>query len=265
MKYDSVLARSELFLITGVIAAHASAQGQPFRQRDIKFLVELFSNWVVSSSREAALPVQNTQIARFIEYLQSEGYARRISRRGRPTYRLTRVGLIDLLARIVQKEYFNTREQFFFLYYFVKNYRPRLEILVESEGKLFPTALRIELEGLLDTRALLQRERSAAIAELERQKRRIRDARNSSKHLEAGLKQGLEFEQVVSEIERLFPYELNSQKPLSELIAGIPKDQQRWELGPGNNMRAEQIWEPLKALMSTYISQIEHLLAQEKL
>ena len=263
MRYDSTISKSEVFFVTGAIAAHASAQGEPVRQRDVKFMIELFSNWVVSTSRETALPLQNTQVSRFIDFLLSEGLARRVAKRGRPTYRLTRVGLIELLSRVVHRDYFDNRPHFFFLYYFVKNYRPRLEQLVESEGKLFPLALKVELEELLDTNALLLRELQSARAELERQKGRIKESILSANFLQAELNNGKPFKKIVKEIEKQYPYELNSQKPLSELIAGIPDDQQCWELGEGSLMRIKEIWEPMEFLLKAYVAQLEKLYQEE--
>ena len=115
MKQDSLVERSEIFFATATVGAHANASKSGFRQRDVKFLIELFSNWVESSLGTFSIPVQNTQVSRYLSGLADEGYARRISRKGRPTYRLTRIGLIELISRIVERNYISQKEEFFFL------------------------------------------------------------------------------------------------------------------------------------------------------
>jgi hypothetical protein len=54
---------------------------------------------------------------------------------------------------------------------------------------------------------------------------------------------------VIREVEKKYPYELNSMKPLHDLIASIAPDQRRWELETGGCVRATMLWEPQRALL----------------
>ena len=56
--------------------------------------------------------------------------------------------------------------------------------------------------------------------------------------------------------EKKYPYELNSQRPLSELMANIPEMQGRWELTRGGKARAEILWQPVLELWRLYLKQI---------
>jgi hypothetical protein len=242
MAHDSRFDRYELFAATAVLAAHASNPQSGFRHRDVRFLIELFSNWVESALRGSALAVQNTQVARYVSMLAAEGFARRVSRKGYPVFRLTRLGLIELVSRIVGRNYLDHREHFFFLCYFVKNYRPRLE-----------------LDILMDVSALVARETDAAKQELAKLDERIHDALSTSAYVEDALRKGKAMEEVVREVEKLYPYELNSQKPLSQLIFEIPPDMRGWELQRGNKLRVHEVFRPTRALLAGYISQLEAL------
>jgi hypothetical protein len=64
-------------------------------------------------------------------------------------------------------------------------------------------------------------------------------------------------------VEARYPYELNSTKPLQELIASIAPDQRRWELEDGNVIRAKTIWEPQRALLRELLRQLKTLVAAE--
>jgi hypothetical protein len=251
-----------LIAYAAVVGAHAqSAQG--FRQRDLRFLIELFTNWTNSPLSIKPLTLHNTQIARTLEHLVAEGYARKITQRGpkasQPRYRLTRIGLLELLSRMAQEGERAPSAQFFFLYYFLTNYGPRLTDLVKQEGAQFPYALAVELEELLNGKKLLQRKCAALQQDLKRIDARIRDAYDTSALVKRRISQRSSLSTITQEIEESYPYELNSQKPLSELVHEIPEQFRLWELETGTKLRAQQLWEREKILIKGFIAQIEVL------
>ena len=259
MSQDSRFDRYEIFVASAVVAAHASADREGFRHKDVKFLIELFSNWLEVSLPDSVLEVQNTQVARYMHELGEEGFSRRLSRKGYPRYLLTRIGLIELLSRIINRTYFHAPEQFFFLVYFVKNYRERLTEMVRSEGRQFPIALKIEIEELLNVKALVQREVDAVEKEIRKLDERMRDAKSTSSLVTKLLKAGEPFGEVVAEAERLYPYDLNTMKPLTQLIAEIPKELRQWELEYGNMCRVRELWEPSKGMLQAYLRELKKL------
>jgi hypothetical protein len=256
---EALLVRFEVFVSTAVVAAHASAKGEGFRQRDVRFFIELFSNWVERGLPDKALSVQNTQVQRYLDLLVREGYARKISRAKRPVYRLTRTGLLELVSRSLDPKLLWTKEQFFFLHYYIKNYKPLLEALIKAEGKQFPYALRVELDTLFDSKALLKKELKRAKQELAELEVRIKDGLATGELVDALTKQGLDVDEIVKQVEAAYPYELNSQKPLTELIGGIPEGMRLWELRVGNVNRVRQIWQPISFGLRCYINELEKL------
>ena len=258
MKYNSLIRRQELFVAAAIIAAHATDHGSGFRQRDARFLIDLFLNWVETSSKDPRVRVQNTQIQRYITLLAQEGYARKISRGKTPLFRLTRTGLIELLNRITGQRPLEP-EHFFFLYYFLKCYGPRITELIAKEGSQFPPALRIEVEALLDVKALVHRELLSAERELRRLELRATDALKTVELIRGRKKRTLSLEDAIREAERQYPYELNSQKPLHELMSQIPEQFREWELTEGNIRRTEDIWRPMRSLQLHYLEQLKRL------
>ena len=259
---DSFLDRFELFAATATVGAHANSLNKGFRQRDVKFLVELFSNWVETSIGDLVLEVQNTQISRYLEELVEAGYAKKRKNGRVPEYTLTRGGLIELISRAVSREFFEGREQFFFLYYFIRNYRERIHEQVRIEGKKFPIALQLELEELTDHNALLQKQIAWVKKELVKLDARIDEQEPIAQDIQAALKRGEDYQSAVQEIEDRYPYALNSQKPFAELLAELPRELSNWELVKGTVIRRDQIWLPTKRLLLAYLEELEGLVEE---
>ena len=259
MRNNSIIEENEVYIASGVIAAHAYATEQGFRQRDAKFMVELFSNWMEQGFLGHSVAINNVQISRYLTHLDAEGFARKKTYQKRPHYRLTRSGLIELLSRITGRAYFYAKEQFYFLHYFLSNYREHIESIIEREGKMFPPTLKIEVQGLLNTEQLIEQEINFVTEELQKLDIRISDALHTTS-LVCQLKQNkTEPVTIVKAIEKTHPYELNSQKPLSELLSDMSQEQQIWELEVGTQKRVQQMWLPLKRSMLLYLQELEKL------
>ena len=183
----------------------------------------------------------------------------RVTRKGPPKYRLTRPGLIALLEKITNAPPAARKEDFLFFFYFIKTYRPRIMALIEAEGRQFPHALRVEIEEFLDAANLLDAEIRRVASEIEKLKVRIRDAKTTSKRIRELKQQELTTEQIVQQIEQLYPYELNSQKPLSELLADIPEESRLWELDGGNIQRIDVLWGPCLEILIGYGKVLNYL------
>ncbi|RIL07851.1 MAG: hypothetical protein DCC75_09705 [Proteobacteria bacterium] len=216
-------------------------------------------NWSAGVIFGTELQFQNVQIARYLEHLESEGFARRVTRGSKPSYRLTRPGLLELISRIVQRDYLGSPGDFLFAYFFVSTYKPRIFTLVRSEGREFPPALKVELEALLDENRMLQRHLAEIKQELLKLEARISDALATSELTKALIGRGLAQAEIIREIEKKFPYELNSQKPLSELLQDIPENQRLWELEEGTLSRVRSLWRPKYNLLNVYLQQLEGL------
>lgn len=258
MSYDCLFQRHELFVASATLAAHANAV-DGFRQRDVRFLIDLFADWVAQGVQRSPVSFQNTQVLRYLNSLVDEGFARKQRKGAHPLYRLTRVGLLEILSRMVEQPQLARGAHFFFLFYFIKSYGPRIDAMVQEEGRQFPYTLRVELDRLLDPRELLNRELKYANQELDKLRHRIDFSDRQRELVGALLKAGQPFEKVLKEAERKFPYNLNSQKPLSELIGGLRSDLQSWELDQGNKNRIVHMWLPEKVLLEGYIRSLESL------
>ncbi len=252
MRTGTLLQRYELYAAAAAIAAHASRPESGFRQRDVSFLIQLFSNWLEQTPGTSRLKLNNTQVFRYLDELAKEGFAK-VSRRGKqPEYQLTRAGLLELVTRIVNRREENLPDQFFFVCYFIQSYKPKIVEIVERQGKLFPPALRLELETLLDVKALREHELKRVDLQIAKLEGRLADCKQSAQLARRLGAEGRSEREIVAKIQEKHPYELNSQKPLSELFAFIPPDYVRWELETGYLYRANVLWQPSLQLLKSY-------------
>lgn len=256
---DARLKRYETFTSAAAIAAHANAPAEGFRQRDLRFLIELFANWSETSFFGGELRLQNTQLSRYLTDLEQEGLAKRTVKAGHPRYRLTRIGLIELLSRLSNRISGTPADHFLFSYYFLKNYGPRVSEQIKREGRQFPPAMRLEIETLLDSTRILKEEIGRTEQEVRRIELRYNDSIKAEHMTRTLFRNGATIERVAEELEKHHPYELNSQRPLSELFASIPKDLARWELEEGSLRRAESLWKPNLLLAKGYLKVLREL------
>ncbi len=247
------LQQNEVFFIVAAIAAHSSFDQAGFRQKDIRFLIEMFSNWIDIEFKDRVLAVHNTQIMRYLEQLVTEGDAKRMSREKQPRYRLTRSGLVNLLSKLAYREPGFPLEQFYYVYHFLEAYRGPLEALIQSEGNQFPPALKIEMDSILDVSKLLRAQVEFVENALQLLRKRVEENKAVIEIIREGRKQKKSVAEIVHEIEVKYPYDLNSQKPLSEFYEEMPLKMREFVLDIAIPKRTHQIWMPMLQILEKHL------------
>lgn len=245
MRRHSVEDRYSLFYQTAAISAHANAGGKGFRQRDFVFMLDLMLNWAAPSN-SLELRLHNAQAQRFLEQLVESGFAKKGQQGRLPQYRLTRLGLLELVSLMMKKGGQLEPSEFYFLFYFVSSYRSRIEELIGKEGSQFPAALRLEILALLDAEGLLRQELARCEREIEKVDIRIRETHAGARLYEEQRRSGKSIVDAAKVLEKRYPYQLNSQKPLSKLIGEIPPDISEEELTTGAKRRVEFLFQPAR-------------------
>ncbi|HEX4924102.1 MAG TPA: hypothetical protein VFV50_08450 [Bdellovibrionales bacterium] len=259
MRRHSLFETHSIYADAALVGAHANAGDQGFRQKDFRFLIELFSNWMDATLPSSSLDVHNTQILRQLEELTRLGFLRKHLRGRVPRYHLTPHGLLESCRRLVTRDHLGRLEEFYFLYFFVSTYRGRIAALTEGKSMTFTRSLRVELEDVLDPSRLLRNQIELVKREIEKLRARVSEGIAAGELAQNGFASGHPMSAIISAIEKQFPYELNNQKPLSELMTEIPEPVRRWELETGPRVRAERLWAPARALLESYLSTLEAL------
>jgi len=243
------LGQHMLLFHAAAIGAHARFGAHGFRQKDLRFLIELFSNWLEAALEGPSLDVDNTQIARYLTSLVTEGLAKQISGQKPPRYQLTRTGLMDCLSKLVDRPHWWPIEEFFFVYYFLESYRNRIEALIASAGTLYTGPMKLEIHQWLDLRNVVERQTQFLDMEIAKLDLRIGDCRTTSALVKQGKAKRVTTADILRQIQEQVPYQLNNQKPMAELFTETPDEDWIWEMEVGSEKRAARIFLPLKELL----------------
>ena len=246
----NLLEEREVLVTAALLAAQATHGHEGFRQRDVRFFVELFSNWMAVGS-SAGVAVHNTQVLRCVESLAAVSWLRRKARTP-PRWSLTAEGLLGLLQRLLHRQQLLRMDEFFLVYHFLDAYGARLHAVAAEGGVLASRALLFDLDALIHPQALVARERARVADELRRLQVRVAEAHQSAALARSGFSAGQRVDEVVADVERRFPYELNNQKPLGELLGALPENWRREELTVTTARRATVLWENMRRLLLAY-------------
>lgn len=257
-----MLLENEVIVSAAVIAAQATLGTDGFRQRDVRFYVGVFSNWLEATTGSWTLELHNAQMQRHLELLVKAGLAKRPGRTP-PRYRLTAEGLLTLLERLGKRRNLRRMDELFFVVHLFHAYGGRLKALVVQSGALASRSLSVDLDALLDPSALIERERALVARERKRLEIRIDESRRTAALTRELLQRGKPLAVVIEEVEARFPYELNSQKPLKELFEELPMPFRRLELETMPELRADLLWEPTRALLEGYDRILDSLSKQQ--
>lgn len=234
------------FMSAALIAVHATAGSHGFRQRDVRFFLELFADWV----RPGSLVVHNAQVLRHLKTLVEQGQARASFRDGKPVYRLTSGGILELTGSLARAAETDAFEVFLFIHYFVASYRSLVESQLSGLRPPLPHGVLLEARMNLDPAGLAKRRLEHLEREIQRLDIRATESVATATLVVNHLREGGTLQSATEEIQRRYPYQLNAQKPLRELMSQLPGELQRHELETGPGLRSELIWRPMLSCLA---------------
>ncbi len=226
-------------------------------------MIEFSASWAYPEFDEGGIPVDNTQIRRYLEWLVTEGYARKVARAPTPKYQLTRTGIIELVSSVTGRRYYYNREEFFYLYLILNAYRERVMRMIEQEGRRFPYALKLEFESLLNTKTLVENQLAYTKREIMKLDKRIEEQRLTAEYVKQATATNTPYERLIKDVEKRFPYSLNSALSVSQFLSVLTPKQALWELMIGSGKRCEHVWRPAKETLELHRMQLERLLSLE--
>ncbi len=252
------------YFVAASLGAHSNFYKTGFRQKDVRFLLGLFLNWMDSTTKGVDDAIHKTQISRYINALVKDGYAERIGSSSPPRYLLTRTGLLELVRQFTQMPMLTPVELFFFIQVFVRTYGERLKELVALKENRLPRSYQVELEALLDLKELFNQQMRAIQLEIRKLEERIRETKGAQDLANKLVRRQASIEEIVSAVSEQFPYDLNSHKPMNELFHEVPPHLRVWELSIGNKNRAEFLWQPTLEFLKSYLQQLTNLALKDK-
>lgn len=251
--------RSQIYFHAAAITAEAVYTSSGFRQRDFRFLAEMFSNWMDSALGQTAIWVHNTQAMRYLDDLCADSHAK-VSRKARiKTYHISFSGLIHLVRELGGCIERFPLEDFYFVYHFFSTYQESIMNLVKERGTHIPATLKIEMQNLLRPKQILETQIRFVEKEHKKLSQRIRDSKEVLKIVEKGRSLGRSSLHISEDIEKAFPYDLNSQKPLSTFYREIPENIRDWILNRALEARTIEAWMPMERSLKTHLENLYQL------
>lgn len=232
------------YFYAAVLAAHSSSGLDGFRQREVRFYMDVFSNWVFVKIDSEPFPLHNTQVMRSLKNMVRLGLAKNMGRKNPPRYTLTRAGLIQMLNDLVALPLENSYSEFFFVYQFLVNYKSRLQDCVQRDSKSFSKANLLDIEYILDEKKYLRRQIDLVTQEARHLKEKIQDSEKIIllvRDMKAGKTDSAK---IYKTVESKYPYELNSEVRLSRLLSQIPEPWREKELTDMSQNRVNLYWKP---------------------
>lgn len=251
-----VFSQYRRFFAAATLGAHSNFLSQGgFRQKDVRFLLMLFLNWMEPSTKGADQKVHNTQLSRYLEDLKSAGFASKRAASGRrPVYQLTRTGLVELIGQLTEVPVPPPFDQFFFVYYFVRNYGARLTEMVAQKESRLPRSFQLELAALLDHHELLEQQIKAVRLDIQKLEARVKETKGAYELARKNQDRGAD--EMIRLVALHYPYDLNSTKPMGELMGEIPAPLRGYEMIEGNHARLKYLWEPQLEYLKGYLASL---------
>lgn len=251
--------RTRIYFHAAAITAEAMYGEAGFRQKDFRFLTEMFSNWMDSALGQTAIWVHNTQVMRYLETLCTESHAKVSQKSKIRIYRINFSGLIHLVREMGSCIERFPLEDFYFIYHFFSTYQEPILELIKQRGGNIPNTLRIEMQDLLQPQQILQSQIRFVEREHKKLSQRIRDSHEVVKIVQKGRANKRASLLISEDIERAFPYDLNSQKPLAEFYREIPENIRDWILDRALSTRTSELWGPLERSLKTHLEILKSL------
>jgi len=248
-----------IYFSMGALAAQTTGSGNSFRQRELRFYAELFSNWVQLGGTGATHTMHNTQVLRFLNELITNSHARLTTKIRPPLYRLTRAGVFALTSHLTARSYLEERSDGILVWYFLKSYSNQITENMQRAGSDFSRAHQIEMEQILDRERFIQRQLQLVRHEMQRLKGRISSAVDIDRDVRKLIKSGHSLQQCIDHVSTHYPYELNPQQSFKATLERLPLAVCEWEITEGSTLRARHLFEALLDDLTLYAKRLETL------
>ena len=257
MRKGSLSYSNEAYLHAALLAVHASYGGKPFRASEFKFFTGLFSNWMSSFFEDGQLDLQNTQVIRLLEKLANDALLSKA--KGEREYQMTHAGLVESLRVVSSYSSLDRLDTFFFKFHFLCTYGDKIENMISKATKKLPRSYELEIEHMLNPLNLIGTQRHFITEQIEKLNKRVSDIEKQVRYTDNQLNQRLPLDEILTNVAKNFPYELNAQVNMSELFKSLDSDIRYHELVVTPAMRAPTLWGPSLKYLENFLIQLDEL------
>lgn len=232
------------YFYASVLAAHSSSDLDGFRQREVRFYMDVFSNWVFVKVNSTPFPLHNTQVMRSLQNMVRLGLAKNMGRKNPPRYKLTQAGLIQILRDLIALPLDDSYSEFFFVYQFIVSYKSRIFEKAQIASKSFSKSNLLDIEFLLDEKKYLRQQLDLVNLEIRHLKEKIQDSAKVISLVQEMKANKIETKKMYETVASKYPFELTSRKRLSQVWPELKEPWRERELTDMNRNRLNLYWKP---------------------
>ena len=180
-------------------------------------------------------------------------------RKGLHYYQYTPAGLLESVNEIVKVDGLDHLEEFFFKHHFVSFYKDQIGRLLKNESAYLPKSYEIEIKHLLNPSNLLEAQIELVEIEIEKLRFRIKDGKKQINFTNSLLAQRIPLNEILSQVEKHHPYQLNYQKNMKEFFSEMNEQMKKIELTEAPESRVNSLWQPLLNYLERYLQTLKEL------
>lgn len=241
-----------------IIATWLNREEKGFRQRDVKFYVDLLLDWMESSPFAKNVVIQNTQMMRFLDSLVERQWLTR-KEQTTPVYFFNNRYFMDLIRETLCPSEKDPYEIFFLQYHLASVYRDTLSELLFMRGVELSRGQKMDLDHLLNAKMLLRGQKERIEREIEKISARQKEVVKMIDLSKEELRKSSDTIEIVKKIEQKYPYQLQYQKSMSKTFSDIHPKLRVLELTTNSEKRISTLWSPMEDYLRGYLKTLESL------
>ncbi len=243
-----------VFLL-GLLGAWLNRNELGFRQKDVRFYIELINDWLASGSDFKNIKIQNTQVMRFLDNLHSRDW---LVKQNGPVYFFKNKHFILLMKEAFSIDHEGSLEIFLLQFHLASVYRDTINNLLFRRGVELSHGEKIDLDILLSPKIMAQKKSEFLRIQIKSIESRISEVKEMVHFSKVQLKDKKPLE-VVYELEKINPYKLQYYQSMGQTFKDLIPEIVERELTEHSSNRIATLWLPLKKKLESHLAIIEAL------
>jgi len=231
---------NKVFLI-GLVGVWLNRSEKGFRQKDLRFYIELINDWLDSTQKNKQSKIQNTQIMRFLESLVLKDWL--IKKIG-PVYYFKNKNFMAFLKEVFRVEDEDPFEVFLLQVHSATLYSKIIYQLLNRRGIELSYGEKLDLEALLSAKSLIEIKRSSLLKEIKVLEKRIDEVDQMVQFSKSKIN-SMDPMEIAKELERINPYNLQFYQPMAKTFKDLIPEIAKLELTENSRKRINTLWIPI--------------------
>lgn len=240
------------------IATWLNREEKGFRQKDVKFYLDLTIDWMEATPFSKNITVSNTQMMRFLNELVEKQWLSKKTQTV-PVYTFNNKYFMELIKETLTIDEDDPYEFFFLQYHLASVYRETLSELLFIRGIGLSRGQKLDLDHLLNARYLLRTQKERIEKEIQKLTLRRKEVEKMIVMAHTEFKAGHDAIVVAQKIESKYPYQLQYQKKMSKTFEELHPKLRVLELTLNSEKRLATLWGPMEEFLQSYLKVLSQL------